>query len=219
MAPIVIFGAGDIARLASGYFQNDSDHQVVAFTVDREYLREPTYLGLPVVPFDELPTVYPAPAFALFVAISYARMNRLRAAKCEAGRKLGYRLVSYVSSRCTWLSEHPPGDNCFILEDNTIQPGARIGHDVTLWSGNHVGHDCTIGDHCFVTSHVVISGWVRVGEYCFLGVNSTLRNSIRIAPSTLIGAGAVITSDTEEGGVYAPPRAVKLAMTSDQVEL
>jgi acyl-[acyl carrier protein]--UDP-N-acetylglucosamine O-acyltransferase len=31
-------------------------------------------------------------------------------------------------------------ENCFILEDNTIQPHAQIGANVTLWSGNHVGH-------------------------------------------------------------------------------
>ena len=37
MARVVIFGAGDIARLAHYYFTHDSDHEVVAFTVDEEY--------------------------------------------------------------------------------------------------------------------------------------------------------------------------------------
>jgi acetyltransferase-like isoleucine patch superfamily enzyme len=96
------------------------------------------------------------------------------------------------------------GENCFILEDNTIQPFVRIGNDVTLWSGNHVGHDSVIEDHCFVSSHVVIAGRVRIGPYCFLGVNATLRNGITIAPRTLVGAGAVVMRDTEEDSVHLP---------------
>ena len=78
-------------------------------------------------------------------------------------KSLGYELVSYVSSRCSFLSQYPPGDNCFILEDNTVQPFVRIGSNVTLWSGNHIGHDSVIGDHCFISSHVVVSGHVSIG--------------------------------------------------------
>jgi sugar O-acyltransferase (sialic acid O-acetyltransferase NeuD family) len=134
-------------------------------------------------------------------------------------KALGYVLVSYVSSRCSYLSQHQPGDNCFILEDNTIQPYVRIGNDVTLWSGNHIGHDSTIGDHCFISSHVVVSGHVQIGESCFIGVNATLRNSITIGSHTLIGAGAVIMKNTPPRAVYLGTRAERFSKSSDQVEL
>src|SRR5262249_621861 len=111
------------------------------------------------------------------------------------------------------------GDNCFILEDNTIQPFVRIGNDVTLWSGNHIGHDSTIGDHCFITSHVVVSGNVTVGPRSFIGVNATLRNSITIPPQALIGAGAIIMEDTVEKGVYLPARAKRSGKSSDEIDL
>ena len=77
----------------------------------------------------------------MFVALSYAKMNGVRAEKYAAMKAAGYRLASYVSSRCSYLAQTPPGDNCFILEDNTIQPFVTIGNNVTLWSGNHIGHD------------------------------------------------------------------------------
>ena len=219
MAKLVIFGAGDIARLASAYFQRDSEHEVVAFTVDRGFRREDELLGLPLVDFEEVSRLYPPERFDMFVAMSYAKMNQARAAKYQAARELGYHLVSYVSSRCTFLTDHPVGDNCFILEDNTIQMGVEIGSDVTLWSGNHIGHDSVIEDHCFIASHVVVSGHVRVRSYCFIGVNATLRNSITVAPRTLIGAGAVILGDTVEGGVYVPQRAKLLDKSSDEIDL
>ena len=219
MADIVIFGAGDIARLADRYFARDSDYRVVAFAVDAAYRTADSFLGRPLVDFETIETRYPPDAVHLFVAVSYARMNRVRADKYIAAKQKGYVLASYVSSRCTMLTDEPVGDNCFILEDNTIQPFVRIGNDVTLWSGNHVGHDSVIEDHCFISSHVVISGHVTVGESCFIGVNATLRNGIRLAPRTLVGAGATILHDTDAGGVYVTRPAVKAPKSSDDVEL
>ena len=219
MAKLVIFGAGDIAKLAHYYFTNDSEHKVVAFTVDKAYRRADTYLGLPLVDFDDVTSMYPPKSHKMFVALSYAKMNKVRAQKYYQAKEAGYGLGSYTSSRCSFLSDYPPGDNCFVLEDNTIQPFVRIGNNVTLWSGNHVGHDTIIEDHCFISSHVVISGHVHIKPYCFIGVNATLRNSITIARETLVGAGAVIMEDTVEKGVYVSQRATLFPKNSDEVEL
>jgi|SRR6266850_3909856 len=219
MARLVIFGAGDIARLAHYYFTSDSEHEVVAFTVDQQYRHGDTFLDLPLVPFEEVVDAYSPAEHKMFVALSYAGMNKLRAKKYLEAKQSGYELVSYISSRCSFLTNHPVGDNCFILEDNTIQPFVQIGSNVTLWSGNHIGHDSVIEDHCFLASQIVVSGHVRIRQNCFIGVNATLRNSITIAPQTLIGAGAVIMKDTVEKGVYLSPRAELFTKRSDEIEL
>jgi sugar O-acyltransferase (sialic acid O-acetyltransferase NeuD family) len=219
MARLIIFGAGDIARLAHYYFTRDSEHEVAAFTVDQKYRHGDTFLDLPLSPFEEVVERYPPKDYKMFVALSYAKMNRTRAEKYYQAKASGYELVSYVSSRCSFLTDIPVGDNCFILEYNTIQPFVRIGSNVTLWSGNHIGHDSIIEDHCFLASHIVVSGYVRIHPYCFIGVNATLRNSIEVARETLIGAGAVIMKDTVEKGVYLPQRAELSAKKSDEIEL
>jgi sugar O-acyltransferase (sialic acid O-acetyltransferase NeuD family) len=219
MAKVVVFGAGDIAKLAHYYFTHDSEHEVVAFTVDKEYLKGDVFIDLPLVDFEEVAERYPPRAHKLFVALSYARMNKVRAEKFYRAKELGYKLVSYISSRCSFLTDHPVGENCFILEDNTVQHFVQIGNNVTLWSGNHIGHDSVIEDHCFITSHVVVSGHVHIHQYCFLGVNATLRNGITIAPETLIGAGAIVMKDTVEKGVYVPQRAELFSKKSDEIEL
>jgi sugar O-acyltransferase (sialic acid O-acetyltransferase NeuD family) len=219
MARIVVFGAGDVARLAHHYFTHDSEHDVAAFVVDRDHRSGDSFLGLPLADADDMTHRFPPGEFDMFVALSYAKTNGLRADKYAAAKAAGYRLVSYVSSRCTYLSQEPPGDNCFILEDNTIQPFVKIGNNVTLWSGNHIGHDSTIEDHCFIASHVVVSGHVRVGTRSFIGVNATLRNAITIAPESIIGAGAVIMKDTQPKGVYLPQRATLFSKSSDKIDL
>lgn len=219
MSKLVIFGAGDIARLAHYYFTRDSEHEVAAFTVDEKYIRGDTFLDLPLVPFEEVAAGYPADEYKMFVALSYAKMNKLREEKYHQAKQNGYELASYISSHCSFLTDHPVGDNCFVLEDNTIQPFVKIGNDVTLWSGNHIGHDAVIEDHCFLASHIVVSGNVRIRNNCFIGVNATLRNSITIAPETLIGGGAIIMKDTVEQGVYLPERARLFEKKSSEIEL
>jgi sugar O-acyltransferase (sialic acid O-acetyltransferase NeuD family) len=187
--------------------------------VDADYRNGESFLGLPLVASADLPRLYPPDRVDVFVAMSYAKMNTRRRAKYEEVRTLGYACPTYVSTRCSYLAPEPPGPNSFILEDNTVQPFVRIGENVTLWSGNHIGHDSVIGNHCFISSHVVVSGHVTIGEACFIGVNATLRNSIRIGDRTLIGAGATIMKDTEPDSAYLGPRSQKFAKRSDQLEL
>jgi len=204
MSKLVIFGCGDIAQLAHFYFTTDSAHEVVAFTVDRAYLPpDATFCGLPVVPFEEVEQSYPPDAHAIFVALSYSKVNQVRADKVDEAAQKGYSLASYISSRATVLTQEPIGENAFILEDNTVQPFVKIGRDVTLWSGNHIGHHSEIGDHCFIASHIVVSGGVKVGPRCFIGVNATLRDHITIGEGCVIGMGAMILADCEADGLYA----------------
>jgi sugar O-acyltransferase (sialic acid O-acetyltransferase NeuD family) len=203
MAEVVIFGVKDFASLAHFYLRHDSEHRVVAFTVHREFMPAERELeGLPVVPLEELDKSYPPDRFSAFAPMSHRKMNRLREGIYNDLKGRGYQLISYVSSRATTFPEGKIGDNCFILEDNTIQPFATIGDNVVIWSGNHIGHHSVVESHVFITSHVVISGHCCIGAYSFLGVNATLKDQITLAEGTLIGMGANITKDTEPWSLY-----------------
>jgi sugar O-acyltransferase (sialic acid O-acetyltransferase NeuD family) len=203
MADLIIFGAGDTAELAQFYLNHDSQHRVVAFAVDAAYLRESTFCSLPVLAFEELTHGFPPATHAGFVALGYSQINRLRAEKCIAMKAAGYTLISYVSSRATVFSDLTHGENCFIFEDNTIQPRVRIGANVTLWSGNHIGHHSVIDDNVFISSHVVVSGGVTVGANSFLGVNCTIRDHVRIGKRCVLGAGAIVLGDAPDESVFA----------------
>jgi sugar O-acyltransferase (sialic acid O-acetyltransferase NeuD family) len=200
--PLVIFGSGDIAQLAHYYFSTDSNYEVVAFTVDQSYIKETKFCGLPVVAFEDVAKNYPPDSYDFFVALSYSKLNAVRKEKYVAAKEIGYKLVSFISSRANVLNDGRIGENCFIFEDNTIQPFATIGNNVTLWSGNHIGHHSVIHDHTFIASHVVISGGVEIGEQCFVGVNATLRDHIKIGDKCVVGAGALMLADAAPDGIY-----------------
>ena len=216
---VVIFGTGSGAQVAQFYLTYDTDHEVVAFTVSESHLAQKEFMGLPVVAFEEIEHNFPHESFKMFIAVGYKNVNKLRAGFYEAAKNKGYGLVSYISSKCTHWGDTIMGDNCFILEDNTIQPFVTIGNDVVMWSGNHIGHHVTIGDHCFITSHVVISGHVSVAPYSVLGVNATIRDNISIGEACVVGAGALIMKSTRDGEVYLGNRADRFGKKSDEVGL
>jgi sugar O-acyltransferase (sialic acid O-acetyltransferase NeuD family) len=217
MREVVIFGAGDIAALASFYFREDHGRRVAAFTVDAAYRQGELFLGCPLVDFETVAEKYPPSDYDFFVALSYTKLNRLRAEKVAAAKRLGYTLISYVSSRATVFSDLTHGENCFILENNVIQPYVRLGANVTLWSGNHIGHHSVIQDDVFIASHVVVSGGVEIGRGCFIGVNATLRDHVSLGRECVIGAGALVLEDQPDYAVVAPGGTARSSVPSTRL--
>jgi sugar O-acyltransferase (sialic acid O-acetyltransferase NeuD family) len=198
---VVVFGLGDFARMVDFYFRHDSDLRVVAHTVSASALTAREFLGVPVVPFEEITDRYPPADVDLFVAIAYSRVNRNRREIFTQARGLGYRMVSYVCSKTTTWPGLVIGEGSFVFENNVLQPYVEIGENTVLWSGNHIGHDSRIGSHVFLASHVVVSGNCRIGDGTFIGVNATLRDGVAVGSECVIGAGTLVLRDVPDGSV------------------
>lgn len=199
---LIIVGDGEFAEIAYEYFTYDSAYEVVAFCVERDYLKKHDLFGLPVVPLEELEFIYNISEHFVFIATTYTQLNRLRTRLYNIIKEKGYRVASYVSSHAFVWRNVEVGENCFVFEDNVIQYHVKLGNNVILWSGNHVGHRTQIQDNCFISSHVVISGYCTIGENSFLGVNSCLNDHISIARDCVIGSGSVVVKNTDPGMVY-----------------
>lgn len=215
---LIIFGTGEIGELAKFYFDNDSKYNVVAYTADDIYVENNKFQGLPLIPFSQVTKSYPPGKFVAHVALSYRKLNRVRESKYKALKKMGYPLASYISSKSVYWSDLSVGDNCFILENQTIQPTVRIGNNIMIWSGNHIGHKVVIKDHCYISSHVVISGHSIIGERSFLGVNSTIKDSLTLGSETFVTMGALVVKDTGVGDVVLAGRGTVFEGGSPQAE-
>jgi sugar O-acyltransferase (sialic acid O-acetyltransferase NeuD family) len=217
MAKVIIFGVLDTAELAHFYLTNDSEYEVVAFTVHREFMGGTQFHGLPIVPFEDVETLFPPAEHKFFAPMTGRKMNKNREKVYFDAKAKGYEFISYVSSKATvWMPELI-GENCFILEDNTIQPFTKIGNNCVLWSGNHIGHHGEIKDHVFFTSQVVLSGHCVVESYSFFGVNATIRDYLTIAEGTLVAMAASVVKNTEPWGVYVGNPAEKKPSPSYKV--
>jgi sugar O-acyltransferase (sialic acid O-acetyltransferase NeuD family) len=199
---VIIFGIGEISQIVYHYLKEDERYEVFGFTLDEKFIKENKFEGLSIIPFHLIEQKHPADKFKLFIAVGYTQVNQLRKKKFIEARDKGYDFISYIHPKVNISSSTYIGKNCFIFEDNTIQPHVTIEDNCVLWSGNHIGHHSTIRANCFITSHVVISGGCEIGENTFIGVNATLRNHIKIGKSNVIGARALILNDTEDNKVF-----------------
>ncbi len=217
---LVLIGSGETAELAYDYFTRDTDFVVVGFSAEKAYIGNESLFGLPVVPFEHIEDYFHPHEHTAFVAVSYTQLNRLRSRLYDETKKKGYRLCSYISPKANVGSNVAVGENCFILENVTLQRGVKIGDCVTIWAGSTVGHRSTIGDYCFLAMHVAVSGFCTIGAFSFLGVNSCISDTLKVAPDCVIGAGAVLISDASEGRIYVgnPAKPLPNRTTSTIIE-
>jgi sugar O-acyltransferase (sialic acid O-acetyltransferase NeuD family) len=217
MSKVVIFGSGGWAEYLHYCLTNDSEHEVVGFTVDGEYLKESTLLGLPLVAFADLPSHFPPAEYKVLVGVSYQKMNQLREAKYNQAKAMGYECISYVSSQAHTVRDFQIGDNCLVLENSVIQPFVKIGNNVTICSSSVIGHHTVIRDHAFISPGAVILGVVTIGEKSLVGANATIYQGIEVGEACLLGMGVCLNQNAKAGDVYINPPAELMPQTSEEL--
>jgi len=217
MSKVVIFGSTGWAQYLYYSLTHDSAHEVVGFTVDPEYIKEPTLLGLPIIAFDKIVSVFPPSEYKMLVGVSYQKMNKLREIKYMQAKAMGYEFISYVSSKAQAVPDFMIGDNCLVLENSVIQPFVKIGNNVTICASAIVGHHTVIKDHAFVSPGAVILGVVTIGTHCLIGANATIIQGVTIGQECLIGMGVSLTENAKAGSVYINNSAELMSQSSEEL--
>jgi len=199
---IVIFGISDFASQVSFYLKQDSDYEVVAYTVNAEYNTKKVFLDLPVVDFEEVQEKYPPAEFAMFIAIGYHKLNTTRTTKFKEAKEKGYHLISYLCSRNTYWNDLIFGENCFIMEGNIFMQNVRIADNVIIAIGNKIGHDSVIEENCFLTSNIMLGGFCTIKRNTFIGLSTVVRDKTTVDEYNILGAGAIILKNTKKRSSY-----------------
>lgn len=214
--PLIIYGAGTVAKLAAWYYREESDYDLKGFCIDDAYIQTGAIYNLPVIPFSQLHSLYPPLSCQIFIGLGYQKLNTVRAAACQRFIDLGYELASYVSDKALIMTDIPPGPNSFIMPGVIIEPFARIGAHCICWSRSLIAHESIVEDNCFLAAGCVVGGKSRIGKYSFLGINSTIQNDVIIGQSCLIGAGCVVREDLPEDAMLSAQMPVKAKIRASQ---
>ena len=195
MKKIFIFGVGTISDVVFQYFSDAGDYKVEGFVEYDEIINSTTKFGVPIVRLSKLEQTFPANKYEGFVAIGYKNFNFEREKVYKLLKEKNYKLCSLISKKSVIAKNVDIGENCLILENQTIQPYVQIKDNVYLWSGNHIGHHSIIYENTFVSSHVVISGNCKIGKNCFIGVNASIADGIEIKNRCTIFMSASINKN------------------------
>lgn len=199
---VVIFGISDFASQVSFYLKQDSDFEIAAYTVNAEYNKTKTFLGLPVVDFEEIQEKYPPTEYAMFIAIGYHKLNSSRTNKFNEAKAKGYKLVSYICSRNSYWNDLVIGENCFIMEGNIFMQSVKIADNVIIAVGNKIGHDSVIEENCFLTSNIMMGGFCTIRKNTFIGLSAVIRDKVTIEENNILGAGSIILKNTKKRSSY-----------------
>lgn len=200
---LIIIGTGDYAEIAYAMISQDCNIEIKAFSVERNFLKEKNFCGLPVIAFEDIEQHFPKDNHQIIVCIGPNKVNTIRQRLFEESIKKGYAIYTYISPRASVWDPTQIGRGAFIFDQCIVEAFASIGDNTVLWSGATVAHHSTIGHHCFLAPSCAISGRITIENNCFIGINATIRDNITIAEKCIVGGGAVIKKSTTAGGVYS----------------
>ena len=208
---VIIFGITQFAELLYYNLKNDSNFEVVAFTVDSKYIVNPSFCGLPVVNFEIITSLYDPEENGILICVGYNKMNTVRKLKHEEAKDKGYKILSYIHPTAIVQTEII-GEGTIVFEGVIIGPFTQIGNGNVIYPKAHIAHNTIVGNFNFFTISCAIAGNVLIDDHCFFGNNCTLKNDIHVSNFSLIGAAAYLDRNADSpGGVYVPARSIKLA--------
>jgi UDP-3-O-[3-hydroxymyristoyl] glucosamine N-acyltransferase len=117
------------------------------------------------------------------------------------------------------------GNNVEICANTSIARGSLsdtvIGDGTKLDALVHVAHNVIIGRNCELTAGTIIGGSTSLGDTCWTGLNSTLKNKIKIGKKVIVGAGACVIHDVADEDIVAgvPAKSIKHKITTDKLFL
>jgi UDP-3-O-[3-hydroxymyristoyl] glucosamine N-acyltransferase len=109
--------------------------------------------------------------------------------------------------------------NCSVargsLSDTSIGDGTKLDALV------HIAHNVTVGKNCELTAGTIIGGSTSVGDISWTGLNSTLKNGIKVGRNVIVASGASVINDVSDGDIVAgvPARSIKHKVNTDEVFL
>lgn len=196
---VLIYGVGEMAQMVRYQFEYEGNFRIVGYCIERDFKKGlNSFDGLPLYDFDKIRTSKPPSEFELFIAVgnNYVRERIFRNAK-----RMGYHLCSFVESTVLRYENLKFGENVFISGTSALQPYVTVGFN-TFIIGAKIGHHSAIGDHCLL-SCCTLAGGVDVGNRTFIGMNSTIKQRVKIGYDNIIGMGSIISEDTGNGEVYS----------------
>jgi len=109
--------------------------------------------------------------------------------------------------------------NCSVargsLSDTSIAEGTKLDSLV------HIAHNVSVGKNCELTAGTIIGGSTSVGDTSWTGLNSTLKNGIKVGTNVIVASGASVIHDVPDGDIVAgvPAKSIRHKINTDQVFL
>src|SRR5690554_1793963 len=127
-------------------------------------------------------------------------------------RKEGASFLTFIHPTALIAESSTIGEGVLISHNASVGPMAVIGDFNILNSRCTIGHDTVLKDYNFISPQVSLSGNTIVGSYNMFGVNSATIPGVSLGDNNTIGAGSIITKNSENNCVIVgvPGKTIKM---------
>lgn len=209
MKPLVLIGGGghclsviDVARMAGreilGILDEKVKHDVMGVKVlggDDEIPRLVAQYGEDV---------------EFLITVGQIKSYAARVALWQKVRQAGGVLCAPLISPLAHVAESATiGAGTVVMHGALVNSGARVGECCILNSHSIVEHCAEVGDCVHIATAAVVNGDAKIGHCAMIGSRSVVLQGVEVTCGTVVGAGAVVTKNITEAGVYVGTPAKK----------
>ena len=195
MEKLIIIGTSSTARHAYSFIQYHHLFEVIGFAVNKEYIRDSSFCGLPVYPLEQLDEELPKKDYSLFIAMLWNHLNADRRKVYEDCSSKGFQLANLISPLAIIRGT--------IKGDVVIQNDTVISSNTAIMQGCLVGANCVIGSHCFLGAHSIVAGGCIIGEQSFIGLHATVFDDTHVGRKCIIGACTAVKRNVPDFSRYS----------------
>jgi sugar O-acyltransferase (sialic acid O-acetyltransferase NeuD family) len=192
MKRIVIIGAGGHGREVADILKEQDQTDVIGFIDDNRELHGSEFDGLPVLGDWTWIDGRQRLDIAVVCAVGSPQLRRRLTKHAES---LGLSFANAISPLSHISSSARLGEGVTVFPYGVINAGAVVESHSILNVAATLSHDTKICRYTTINPGAHIGGNVRIGEGCYIGIGSNVIHGQSIGEWSVVGAGAVVTTD------------------------
>lgn len=197
---LIIIGTGATGRRVYRFVKMYNLYNVIGFAVDKEYIKENTFMELPIFPLEDIKQVAEKENAEIFVAILWNNLNSDRKKLYLRLKKNGLSFANIISPTAVIRGEIR-GDNCWINDYVIVQSDAVIESNVYVMDAVVIGNESLVKSHVFIAPSSCVGGGAVIGEQCFVGIKAVVFDDTVIGEKCIIGATTSIKRNVNNNTV------------------